>query len=339
MSVAIVGTGLCSPAGMTPRDHAFFVRAREVLTPAPSPFVTDEDERVDVRYCPWIGARAPLAERMAAMTRVAVHEALYGLSALEGEAIPAFLCTDDGLGMPEAAVVAARKVVQQSLRSPSVTGCKGDAGSFAALRECISQIESGAARAMAVVAVDSYVDANRLAEALRVRPPYWESDPPEQGEGAAAIVLASPGFASARKLVVQGTLYGAAIAAGSATDENDEPVDGAALTAVFRSLPQPPSTVQTVFGQRDVSGLRFQEFQFAVARNASRFARVNRAESLESEIGRLGAAAGLANLVFGVATMRHGTMRNDAPPTSPFYAWAISRDGTRGGVLAAAAQA
>jgi hypothetical protein len=323
---------------MTPRDHAFFVRAREVLTPAPSPFITEEDERVDVQYCPWIGARAPLPDRMSAMARVAVHEAIFELGTLQAERIPAYLCTDDEAhGMPEAAIAAVRNVVHRGLRSDVVTACCGDAGTFAALRKAIDQLESGALTAVAVVAVDSYVDASRLAEARRVPPPYWESDPPQKGEAAAAIVLTTHAVASARKLPVQGTVYGAAVAAGSATDENDEPVDGVALTTVFRGLPE-PATIFTIFGQRDVSGMRYQEFQIAVARNAARFARVTRAECLEAEIGRVGAAAGLANLVFGVATMRHGAMRNDAPRTSPFCAWAISRDGTRGAAVAAAVQ-
>jgi len=319
---------------MTPRDHAFFVRAAEVVTPAPSPFVTDEDARVDVRYCPWLGARMPLAERMTAMTRVAVHEALYGLEALEKFEVNAFVCTDDAArGMSEDAIGAARAVVQRDLHVSLVKGCRGDAGSFAALREAMATLESGAVPVVAVVAVDSFVDATRLAEARRVAPPFWESEPPEQGEGAAAVLLTTTAFASAQKLTVLARLHGSAIAAGSATDENDEPVDGTALTTVFRGLPDPGTTF-TMFGQRDVGGLRFEESRIAIARNAKRFAKVTRAESLEQETGRLGAAAGLANLVFGIATMRHAAMRNDAPRTSPFYAWAISRDGTRGAAVA-----
>ncbi len=255
---------------------------------------------------------------------------------MEQEPISAFLCTDEpDRGMSADAIETVRRVVQQSLHAPTVTGCRGDAGSFAAIREAMSQIESGTVSIVAIVAVDSFVDAERLAHARRVAPPFWDSTPPEPGEGAAAIVLASSAFASARALQPQAVVHGAAIAASSSTDDNDEAVDGVALTTVFRSLPE-PGPAFTVFGQRDVSGLRFQEFQFAVARNAKRFARVTRAECLEGEIGRLGAAGGLANLVFGIATMRHGAMRNDAPRTSPFYAWAISRDGTRGAAIAAA---
>jgi hypothetical protein len=87
-----------------------------------------------------------------------------------------------------------------------------------------------------------------------------------------------------------------------------------------------------VFGPDRVDSLRKLEWHAASARNGARFDPACAMLTPETEMGRVGAAAGLVNLVQGLAMLRHGTvLREIIPPASrTACAWAISPDGTRG---------
>src|SRR5512145_2542850 len=77
--LSVLGMGLVSPYGITPRDHAFFVRGR--LSPAmPLPFVDAQGDPVAANYCRWFGAKLGVDERMERLA----------LTALAGAARPCF---------------------------------------------------------------------------------------------------------------------------------------------------------------------------------------------------------------------------------------------------------
>jgi hypothetical protein len=117
---------------------------------------------------------------------------------------------------------------------------------------------------------------------------------------------------------------------GQGNDDDEVSVDGVAMTALLRGLPA--GVTQLVVGQSYVDDLRTRDFQLASARVARRFAGDVTNETLERSTGRLGAAAGVAQLAYGVAVVRHGTLRG-LRPDATFLAWAISRDGLRGAAL------
>src|SRR5262245_53824973 len=75
MTLVISGTGLVSPYGRTPRDHAFFVRA---LLPPPlgSPFIGPKDQPVPVEISHVLGASAPVSYRLVALATRAIEEAM-----------------------------------------------------------------------------------------------------------------------------------------------------------------------------------------------------------------------------------------------------------------------
>src|SRR5690242_6786016 len=73
--LAIVGMGLVTPLARTPAEHALFLRA-EVGPPAPGGFVDEDGEPIPVTYCPWLGARLAVGERLRALASLAVEDAL-----------------------------------------------------------------------------------------------------------------------------------------------------------------------------------------------------------------------------------------------------------------------
>lgn len=120
---------------------------------------------------------------------------------------------------------------------------------------------------------------------------------------------------------------------GPANDDNDEPVDGVAMTAALTSLPK-VGEVGLVFGQGRLDGLRRLDWHCAVARHARRFARETRFVTLEQHVGRVGAASGAMSLAYGLALLRHRSDDTGAFAGHPFFSWAISRDGKRGVAIA-----
>jgi hypothetical protein len=73
-SLAVVGTSLVSPLGITAAEHAFFVRAG-IGPAAPGGFLDAEGDTLAVAYCPWLGASVPIAARV----RLLAERALDGV--------------------------------------------------------------------------------------------------------------------------------------------------------------------------------------------------------------------------------------------------------------------
>ncbi|RLB63943.1 MAG: hypothetical protein DRI90_05730, partial [Deltaproteobacteria bacterium] len=123
---------------------------------------------------------------------------------------------------------------------------------------------------------------------------------------------------------------------GSSSDEDDEIVDGAAMTQLVNQAAGSGLRITQAFGQHNVDRLRHLSWTFSVSRNCSAFDPLCRFDCVEDAIGRVGAAAGAVHLVYGLATELHGT-----PPFGgggTLAAWAVSRDGTRGLAIAKGAK-
>lgn len=325
MRLALAGLGMVSPAGMTPSDHVFFVRAG-VVPPTPSPFLNAEGEPIEVRYCPWIGARASVASRIARMTQVAVFEAMSSWEAKSKIAV--LLCMArprPGLQTEHAAIGAA---VAKQAQAADVTQCWGEAGTFAGLRKAEELLNNRAGpSAILIVAADSFISTEAITHSVLHPPSPWNEPPRPLSEAAAAVLLTAPPLAR-RPL---GFVHGAAIAAGTSNDENDDVVDGLAMTTAVKAIPG--AGIARALGQERVDALRWREWNIAAARLAARFKPEASFETLERGIGRFGAASGLMSLAYGIAAARHGAIPTEARE-APFLAWAISPDGTRGVALA-----
>jgi hypothetical protein len=329
MNRAIVGIGLVSPAGIRSEQHVFLLRASGAPR-WPSPFVGPDGKPVSVSYCPWLGAHAAYAARVDALVRAALDEALAPLGPI-AEPMALALCWSERAPWSAAERDALERALATSVRARSVERFVGSAGFARALSAADLRLGEGA-RAALVVSGDSLVELSAVSASTRPPTP-WERAAPPPGEGAAAVVVATPAFAEERGLATLATLLGAASAPSASNDDNQEIVDGVAMTAALRQLP-PAGPVQVVSGQHSVDELRELEWNMAAARNAGRFEVRHAAYSLEGDVGQAGAAAGLMALAYGLAVMRHQATPRPELAKGPLVAWAVSRDGTRGACLA-----
>jgi hypothetical protein len=330
VSVAIVGLGLVSPMGLTPRDHAFFVRAG-ALPPWPSPFLSAADEPVAVGRCPCIAGDAPIAERMIHLATMAIEEAMLAtFESRGGSRIRAVLCTSASRpGLTSEHVQAVERGVGAQVPGSRATTRLGAAAVFDVLREADETLQRGDVQALLVVAVDSFVSIEALEDFVQKPPSPWRVAPPVPSEAAAALLVMTPTHARRTGQPVLATIDYAASAGGTASDENDEPVDGGAMATLLWQAP-PKEALLSVFGQHAVDSLRAHEWDLAKARNKKRFDAMCTFVCPEKAIGSVGAAAGAVSLAYGVAALRHDTLRDPRTRRAPFGAWAISRDGVRG---------
>lgn len=335
MSLAIVGVGIVSPLGLTVREHVFFARAN-VPPPAPSPFVTQEGERLRVLYCPWLGARDDSPARLGELAMPALEEAWAPLADLasgvevklavitphlgEGEAAPGGL---SDLTRRLAARVGARDVEHAS----------GDAAAFGVFERAAVSLGSGRPVLLVVVAVDSMINLARLTALVAKGPSPFAREPPPPSEGAACVVVTSAAFARRLGIEIIGRIERSATASAPSRDDNDEPTDGAAMTSVIGQIAGEES-LGLVYGQSTVDDFRNQEWAFASARHAPRFGPAAEFLSVEDWAGRVGAAAGMMNVVFGLGALDHEATPWSQTPRS-IVAWALSPDGLRGAALVA----
>ncbi|XXT15153.1 hypothetical protein WME94_33375 [Sorangium sp. So ce429] len=344
MEMVIVGHGLVSPLGLSAAEHAFFVRA-SASAPVPPAFETADGKPVRARHCGFLGAALDMAERLSRMGEIAAHEALSPSEAAGGTG-PLALAFVAPLraGITPEAVVQTRSHLANRCRATLVQTWHDAAGAFAALEHARGWLSRGDVTAVLVVAVDSFMHADALRHDLSCSQSPFLPDRPTPGEGAAAVLLTRDDVCRAHAL--EGArVYGGGTALGRATDDDDVIIDGAAMTSLLCRLPE--RRIDLIVGQENVDELRARDWAIASARTArrgaggtgrpaptatagaGRFAEQLHAMTLEDHTGRLGAAAGVACLSFGVAALRHRIFR-ELSPTAHFVAWAISRDGTRG---------
>ncbi|MDI1433421.1 hypothetical protein [Polyangium sorediatum] len=309
MTLSVVGLGLCSPAGALVRDHVFFPRAN-APPPAPAPFVLADGRPFEVGYARFVPPDLDLPDRLIALGRIALEEAR------PAPGMPLVVCLPAPCeGLPAALLddVASRlAAVAESSRVECFTGAAG-------VFDALARIDAHGWPGAVIVGVDSFFHADRAA-ALAARPPgpfaparLW----PAEGAGALVVVRGMRKDAS--------TILMSKTAHGRGTDDDDEPVDAAALTNLLADLPE-GTPIRVVFGQDRVDALRAREWEWSAARQASRFHAEALGVCLEAEIGQVGAAAGVMGLVHAFGSVRHGV----CPSDSRLLAWALSQDGTRG---------
>lgn len=321
----VVGVGLVSPAGFSAADHVFFVRAGTVQ-PVPSPFVNEDDEPLPCAYCPWLSATATLAERVEQLAFGAASEAL---DLVRGEARNIHLSVvlpSPSAEFSEPAQSTLASHLRQYLAVTTVSRFRGATGAHEALLDARKKLEAGTAEAVCVVGADSAFSVPCVEAAYRRRRVVWLPLEPPPSEAAGAVVLMarrSPTLKPLARFIDAGTTPGAS------NDFNDEPVDGTALTYLFKKLPN-RGGVPMVFGPLRSERLRQRDWHLAAARARRHFGAPYANVDVETAIGQVGAAAGSVHLAYAVACNHYQSVDPAIPPGSPFYAWAISADGVRG---------
>jgi hypothetical protein len=326
--LAVVGTGLVSPTGRTAAEHVFFLRAGAPPPPV-SPFLLADDRRLRVFYCPWMGAHMPVSERLVELAFTALDEALAPLAASAAHHAPRLLLVVGAPrpGLTDDEIRPLEEALRARLKPVSVERFRGEAGAFAA----IERLHEAPPRDEPVVllAVDSMITLPALLDLVVHPHSPWQRRPPHPSEAAAAIVFMNPARARAAFIPAIGFVDGAATAHGGACDDNDEIVDGAALTSLISRLPL-RDRVALVFGQHDVDSLRLQEWVVTQARAFARFRPDCDWVCFEADVGRVGAASGAASIVYGLSTLRHGTATREITRDDSFLTWAVSSGGLRG---------
>lgn len=341
MNIAVIGLGMVSPLGLSPGEHAFFLRAG-ARPSAPGAFLDADGERLDALYCAWLGARLPVAERLRALGTAALGAAMapLGLRAQGGAGAPPralrelFVCTDGPrAGLTEAERDASMRGLAAAASARSVKPLAGAAGFFEALLRAEALLESGPEGIVAVVAVDSLIALPALDEARRATQGPWASELPLPSEGAAAVLLATTEEARRQGIEVLATIRHTGMrrgGPGEPADESTAVVDGRAMTELLRGLPALGRRVTGSYGPHEVGSLRRRSWEMASARAAHLFDPACAFASIESEIGQVGAAAGAMSFTHGIAVHRHRAWPGDAPLEGPLVAWAIARDGSSG---------
>lgn len=317
--------GLVSPFGCSPREHVFFRRAG-VPGPHPPPFERADGAPTRVYFCPWLDAGLPPVDRIAALASSALDDALAPLVAAGVRMTALRVCLPRSRpGLDERAHDAIGDALRARYKPPALSHFWAEAGVFAAFKEAEAELARDELAAIAIVAADSHVSIDWLSHRIENPPTRWETERPRPSEAAAALVLLSPKGAQRLRVPILARVHKSALAMGASNDDNDEPVDAIAMGAALRELGSAP--VHHAFGQDVCDDLRREEWHRAIARQASRFWDCAH-DCIESDLGSIGAAAGLVAVVYGAAAIRHGAA--EGPPGEPFIAWAISRDGTRG---------
>ena len=337
-ALAVIGTGLVTPLARTPAQHAFFLRA-EVGPPAPGAFVDGDGEPIPVAYCPWLDVRLDVAERLRALAVRAFADARSPLGRGERRTKPPLGVLAIS-GEPRAGLGEADRKALEAMLAPAsehlvAQRFTGEAGFFAGLLHAESLVTSGDVRAVALVAADSFVSRAYLAAQVRDMP-SWEADSPRPAEGAAVVIVTTPAIARSEGIDVQATIHFAATRRGEARDDDDAVIDGSAMAALLRGASESSRSIGACFGQHGVGELRQRTWDMAAARCAGALEETCALSSLETSVGRLGAAAGAAALAYGVAVQRHAAwpVDGDPRPEAPILAWAISSDGLSGVCLA-----
>lgn len=304
---------LVSPLGLSPSEHVFFARA-EVSPHASGAFTDAEGESLPIHDCPWIPASRPWASRVRLLARQALARARPS-----AKQTPVLLVTS--------AEAANDAEIEPFVRAGGarVEACHlGSAAYVSALQRAQELLETE--DEVVVLAVDSLLSRPVLERWARQRHSTFTRNPLPPSEGAAAMRLVR-----ARRGPLVGKIHAFAAAASAATDENDTPADGVALSRAFAELGLPPR-VDLVVGPRDLDTLRTRDFHLAALRH---HAAIDGAEMprFEGRIGLFGSAAGLMDAVFVLASLRHGPAASAPGARRLGLAWARSAGGLVGASL------
>jgi hypothetical protein len=321
MTTAIVSYGLASPSGATAREHVFFLRAG--APPWPSPFVLASGGGFYVAAAPWLQDWSQVSKRVLGLARLAIQDACSGVT-LPPRLGLLFSAPRPRLGITSEELHGLASTLALEVRAWALE-LSPDAGVAVTLARAERLLSSGL-DAVLVVGADSWVTARDVTARAQDATGPWLFDEPVPGEGAAALLLTTGGALGATAPLA--TLDYKAHAIGASHDDNEELIDAAAMTELLWRIP-PFERGLIAYGQDRVDLLRSREWEWSKARCAARLAHLRDGECLESQIGRVGASAGLMVLVFGLAFERH-----TSPNASTFLSWEITRGGVRSVVRA-----
>ncbi len=140
-ALAVVGTGLVTPLARTPAEHALFIRA-EVGAPSPGRFANEKGEPIPIAYCPWLGAHPAVGERLTALAKVALGDALDPLHRRErGAKVPlAVLAISSAprVGLSELDRRACESTLGVGAKQRAVRRLTGEAAFFEGLQRSVS---------------------------------------------------------------------------------------------------------------------------------------------------------------------------------------------------------
>ncbi len=300
MTLEVTAVGIASSAGMTARDHALFIPSGSWGGRMVS---LGEDPHLSALAAPWLDPDLPHEQRCEALGTTALQDVVDqgGLAAI-------------AIVRPGLEGVIERLATKHGLSFGAQLD--GDASVFDALAVAREWQAKGAA-SVVILALDCGVEEGATRTYANSRSP-WRKNPPEPSEAAVAFRVGGAGSPVAR-------LHFTGTASGSSHDDDDAPIDGAALTSLLRQGVEGAGPIAVSFGPHNVDQLRHLSWSYAAARCYGAFDRNCQLVCIEDELGRLGGASGAAHLAWGMLSMA------TAPPEGPwFVAWAISPDGKRG---------
>ncbi|MEJ7732129.1 MAG: hypothetical protein WKG00_23325 [Polyangiaceae bacterium] len=177
MTMAVAGIGLVSPIAMDATQHALFVEAGLGRNP-PTAFLSARDQPIFVHHAPWLGARMPVAERMAALGEAAGREALARAGAATQRGAAVVLCLGETDARPsDAELDAVSAHLARAFGLPVRARARGAASAFSALAAAQGWLDAAEVGAVLVVAADSLVTLD-VAAAEQRRTPEWVMESP-----------------------------------------------------------------------------------------------------------------------------------------------------------------
>ena len=302
LKLHIAGMGLVSPMALTAEQHVAFARADATMATTGA-FLGPDGDPLDALYCAWIDPRADQVTRLTELAARAINDAV-GHAASR---VPTVLITAHPRAFDTADVPAA---VTDALADQPLTVAARLRGS-AAVAEALT-IANKLTRQherVLVLAVDTFITPSALAERVEQASEWLPSAPPWSEAAAAMCVSSQPSEPHAPRI----TWCGSGMA--SSCDDNDEPVDGRALTALLR---QSATLLPHSHGPSAVDSLREHSWRIAAARCHDLLGVDHEEHSIESRAGIWGAASGVGNLVMALA---------QCPARAA--AWSVSADGLR----------
>lgn len=300
---------LFDAAGVAPRAPAMFFR--------PADIPGGELEPIPASPAPWLPVDLCYADRIKELAIAAMRDAL-GLTAGESVAaacrgIDVHLVYGDGRRASRIAQDAIRHQMGKTFPTATLKFGEGGTAAFSALAPL--------QRPAVVVAVDSLFNSADASDSFAHPPSWWEPTLPPLGEGAAALWY-DPSMTGNT-----GTVSWSGVMHGTPSEEDAHPLDGIAFTKLLADCP--PLRLSLVVGQDSMEPWRFHTWAMGLGRHHQRLANGWQSHSLESTAGRMGGAAGLSNLVWGMGLQR---FIKDTP-SGAGAAWSMDPDGRCGLVL------
>jgi len=225
----VTGIGLASTAGLGAREQALFVAAGSW---GGKLHEFGADEAAVALGAPWMPDDVTHEQRCELLAQAALGEALAGRNGVAAIAVLSHPRLHSGTERQEALLA------RLSQRYGLSFGARlyGDAGVFEAL-VIAQQWASAGVPHVAIVAIDSMVDPECAASHAAARTP-WRKQPPPPAEAAAVLVVGGEGAPLAR-LSFAGTKEGVG------RDDDDDAVDGAAMTWLLSQATEHHGRIQT----------------------------------------------------------------------------------------------